>query len=191
MKMTRQFFWVFAAFIVVSCKEEKKESKDAGQDEKTELHIKLPELTEFHGQKSEEINEWAPYVELKKAISEFKEEKGGDVVLQLDNLLEKEKELSTSDFPAKFDNPSVRSRLAVVKTYLLQTRLEAPDPVPEEYLMKQKLKILVAFNDFDRQLNVMMRGSITDEFLTEISNKPLAKRDSVKLDSVQVDSIQR
>ncbi|MGS2738903.1 hypothetical protein [Sinomicrobium sp. M5D2P17] len=186
--MTRQFFWVFAVFMVVSCKKEKKENKDAGQEEKTELHISLPELRAFEGEKSEEINEWPQYVELNKAIRQFREEKGGDVVLQLDDLLKKEKELSDGDFPDKFDNPSVRSRLSVVKTYLLQTRMEAPDPVPEEYLMKQKLKILEAFNDFDRQLSVMMRGSITDEFLTEISNKPLAKRDSLKLDSVQVDS---
>ncbi|MBC9796824.1 hypothetical protein [Sinomicrobium weinanense] len=188
-KMIKNVFLALTILFVVACQEKKKEIDTPEVKEEPAVQISLPELRQFDAEKQEELNRWAAYAELHKAIRDFRKEKGGDVPLQLDNLLEKEKELAASDFPEKFDNPSVKSRLAALKTYLMQTRLEAPDPVPESYLMKQKVKILDAFNALDRQLYVMMQGSVTEEFLDELSNKPLAERDSVVTDSIPADSI--
>lgn len=187
--MIKNIFLAFAILFIAACKGEKKENDKPEKEEEAVVSLVLPKLEQFDTEKQEELDEWKEYTELRKAIRDFREEKGGDVPLQIDNLLEKEKELSESDFPEKFDNPSVKSRIATLKTYLMQTRLEAPDPVPERYLMEQKVKILDAFNAMDRQLYVMMQGSVTDEFLNELSNKPLAKRDSIVGDSVPADSV--
>ncbi|UGU14420.1 hypothetical protein LS482_11960 [Sinomicrobium kalidii] len=186
--MGKNIFWILMLLFFTACKEEKKQDNTPDENEETVEKIVLPELLQFDEDKQEELNGWKAYTELRRTIREFREEKGGDVPLQLDNLLEKEKKLSDS-IPEKFDNASVRSRIAALKTYLMQTRLEAPDPVPERYLKEQKVKILDAFNVFDRQLYVIMRESLTDELLDEVSNKPLARRDSVPADSVREDSV--
>ncbi|SFW76797.1 hypothetical protein SAMN02927921_04160 [Sinomicrobium oceani] len=182
----RRIFLTLVICTVISCRGDKKsEQKTDSEVPEEELHVSLPEVMRFTGERAEEVGQWKAYVALDSIMKAFREEEGGDVVLQLDDLLEKQKALESSDFPPKFDNPSVRSRLAVVKTYLMQTRLEAPDPVPEAYLVKQKVKILRAFNDFERQLEVMMKGSVTEQFLNEMSNEPIARKDSLRLDSLR------
>ncbi|WP_461534387.1 hypothetical protein [Sinomicrobium sp.] len=179
--------------LLLGCKGDKDKNSEATEaeldSEIPEEKVKLPEFWQFDQAEQEELASWEEYAAFSTAIKDYAAEKEGDLMMQMDNILEKKKQLSDSVFPAKFDHPSIKSRLSVVHTFLLQTRLEAPEPVTAAFRYQQKSKILSSFYNLEQQLDERMQANLADEYIDETSNIPLGKRDSLVTDSIEGEEI--
>jgi hypothetical protein len=73
-----------------------------------------------------------------------------ETILLVEELLELTKEIETSEFPEVFDRPAVRSRLKVIRTFLLKVQADfhyRKDPG------KSMISLAEAYNAWREQLN--------------------------------------
>ncbi|WP_146746614.1 hypothetical protein [Sinomicrobium soli] len=192
--MSKYFLLTGFVLVLAGCRGDKDKNNTAEQEKAAETteqaeEVKVPEFWQFGETEQEELAAWEQYTAFSTAIKDYAAEEEGDLLMQIDNILEKEKELSDSGFPQKFNHPSVKSRLSVVNTFLLQTRLEAPEPVTDAFRLRQKFRILVAFYNLERQLDERMATNLADEYLDETANIPLGKRDTLYQDSISQEKV--
>ncbi|WP_188369920.1 hypothetical protein [Muriicola marianensis] len=87
-----------------------------------------------------------------------------DLVLVLEDLVERQKKVEEGEYPEAFDLPQVKSRQKVVKTFLLKTRAAAEyriDATPPA------IEMMKAYNALRTQLNVIVNNQLDTLLITD------------------------
>ncbi|MGB5701165.1 hypothetical protein, partial [Muriicola sp.] len=91
-------------------------------------------------------------------------ENAEDLALVLDDLVERQKQLEESVYPAALDLPQVRGRQRVMKTFILKTRaaveyrVDATEPAVE---------LINAYNAMRTQFNVLVNNTLDTQLLSD------------------------
>ncbi|NAS31910.1 hypothetical protein GTQ40_13065 [Flavobacteriaceae bacterium R38] len=156
-------------FSLISCtNDSQKNNVEIEAKDTVQITIQMPAIVNLNPKVFPEIAAWNTFKELEAEIEklyDFKENE--DFSFIIDELIKKEKALSSKVFPEKFNTPSVKSRVLVLKTYILQTKAAIDDKEDEEVIMKQKEKIIVAYNALLKQFNERLEENLADEFLNK------------------------
>ena len=125
----------------------------------------LPEVAEIDSGAREILDGWAEYRSLEDRMLVLKE--AGNVEemkLLLEELNQISTQLEESTFPGAFDQPSVRSRIKVIRTYLgkleaaLFYRLDYDEPLRE---------LLESYNALREQFNVIVRNTLSPDLFED------------------------
>lgn len=163
------FLWltmlpVFISMCLVSCKEEtnKTEAKNetAVEEKKQET---LPQIIALSGEPEETTVNWTAFADFDSELRRLYE-KEIDLMILLTELERKEVELENSQFPEKLDNPAIKSRMLVVRTYLGRAKAAIQENNPE-LMHKEKIAILKAYNALRIQITDVFKKNIAEEFL--------------------------
>ncbi|NER12969.1 hypothetical protein GWK08_05930 [Leptobacterium flavescens] len=164
-KMNKMYSCLMVLLLMVACtKEVKNDTPEEVTEEVQEFNGQLPTLAKVPSKLKTELDKWAAFKAFETEISRLPQTEADQLTFLLDELINKEKELADSDFPPKFDLPAVKSRLMVVKTFVLQTKA-----VVEEKgdINMQYAKMITAYNSLVKQLSEAMEENIVEEFLEE------------------------
>lgn len=170
MLRNRSLLLFFLSIIsLTSCtKDSQKNNIEVEAKDTVQTVIKIPALVNLNSKVLPEIASWSTFkaleIEIKK-LYDFDDDENFSFIIE--ELIKKEKELSTSDFPEKFNTPSVKSRILVLKTYVLQAQAAIEDKERKEVIMKQKEKIIIAYNALLKQFNERLEENLADEFLNK------------------------
>lgn len=165
-----------AAILLLSCQE--KEKDPVVQEQLAEQHFKNedpPEIMQLKPEYEAEAKQWEALYNLENGIQKFQRTTEIEYALGVEELLELEKTLSTSGYPEKFDVPSIKSRVLVLKTHLLQTQSIVNKEVVNDTLIVQHIKIITAFNAIKKQVAETLTNDITEELLKDIEQEEFLK----------------
>ncbi|MCK0144441.1 hypothetical protein MWU78_02110 [Arenibacter sp. F26102] len=118
----------------------------------------LPKPNEINAQALADLKEWQEFNSLETTFeSLYRVANREDLVLVIEDLIEKQKTLEASAYPETFDNEQIKSRQKVFKTFVLKTKgnLEYRVGVKES-----TVQMINAYNAFRNQFNVVVNSKL-------------------------------
>lgn len=161
----RKFFAFSLLFLgILSCKQTDGSPVESREDEAL-ANLALPERIPANAKARVILNDWTEYQELTVSLDKLEGlDNNEELHLLLDELIEKEMQLADSAYPEAFDQPQVRSRQKVFKTYLLKVKaaLEYRQPT-----LPPSVEMMEAFNDLTAQFNVIVNNALDTELILD------------------------
>ncbi len=168
MKNIKYFVICMLLILMISCTGKKKDqATDTMKKDTLEVAQKMPVLRNISARVSPAIASWGAFKGFSAEIRNLRDFKGDDIFSVVDELIEKEKSLNSSGVPEKLNIASIKSRIIVLRTYILQTKAAIDDREKKEVIAAQKIKIINAYNALLKQFDEAMQGSLADEFLNK------------------------
>ena len=160
-----RLIWIISiAFcLLYSCK------RNQNQDpltENTEFEFDVQELPIRVAVNTESmaiLEEWPEYVTFDYSFDAiYNTSNNEDLILVIENLIEKQKLWEESTYPEKFDIPQIKSRQRVLKTYLL--KVKAALDYKSEFL-ETTVEMIQSYNALRIQFNVVMNSTLDPKLL--------------------------
>lgn len=111
------------------------------------------------------LKDWTEYNALNGAVNAFyRAETKEDLLVLVDDLIEKLKLLEASDYPEDFDRSDIKSRQKVFKTYVLKIKSNMIYAINPRVAVIEAIK---AYNAFNNQFSVVLSSKIDTELLLD------------------------
>lgn len=163
--MSKLFVFGLTFLLLLSC----------GNDQNIEQNIKaealefdvekLPKKSILNNGAKRILEEWAEFNDLDKAFDGlYAVENNEELILLIDEFIEKQNALVVSEYPETFDIPQVKSRQKVFKTYILKVKATLEyrkDP------LEPTIEMVNAFNNLRNQFNVMVNYNIDTKLILD------------------------
>lgn len=109
------------------------------------------------------LKDWTEYNALNSAISAiYTVETKEDLVVFVEDVIEKQKLLEKSVYPIAFNRPDIKSRQKVFKTYVLKIKSNIVfDINPRDAV----IEMVKAYNAFNNQFSVVVRSTLDPKVL--------------------------
>ncbi|SNY95328.1 hypothetical protein [Flagellimonas pacifica] len=148
-----------------SCKDKENTSQDDGNEELVFNYQKMPKRVAINPEATAIVKEWKEFNDLTTSFDVlYKAKNNEDLVLAIDDLIEKEGLLAKSEHPTVFDEFQIKSRQRVVKTYLLKVKANILD---NRETTEPTIKMLEAYNAFRKQLNVIVNSQLDKKLILD------------------------
>lgn len=122
----------------------------------------LPKPSAVNNKAAAILKDWKEFNDLENAfLTLYNVDNREDLVLVIEDLIEKQKALEASTYPESFDKPQIKSRQKVFKTFVLKTKGNL------EYRVGVKsstMEMAQAYNAYRSQFNVLV-NSVLDTSL--------------------------
>ena len=145
------------------------ETKGEGESSKEEIQFfaldSMPSRVALNSKAANIVRNWREFNDLETgfdALSTVVNEE--DLILVLEDLVDKQKQLEEGFYPPEFDIPQVKSRQKVLKTFIYKTRaaaeyrIDATDPA---------IEMINAYNALRAQLNVIVNNTLDTELIID------------------------
>ena len=121
--MGRILFYLIVFIMLGSCKQQASTEAVIEKAEEFFSVDSLPKPNEINNQALTILKEWQEFNGLETTFeSLYRVANREDLELVIEDLIEKQKTLEASTYPATFDKPQIKSRQKVFKTYILKTK---------------------------------------------------------------------
>ena len=126
---------------------------------------KLPKKSVLNSGAKAILETWAEFNDLDIAFDGlYAVENYEELILLIDEFIEKQNALAASTYPETFDKPQVKSRQKVFKTYVLKVKATLEyrkDP------LEPTIEMVNAFNDLRNQFNVMVNYNFDTKMILD------------------------
>ncbi len=161
--MSKIFTFLLVLAFVSACKDAPVATADAQEEGWTLDASALPKKSPVNAKAAEILNGWKEFTVLETSFdrlytSEYKE----DLILVTEDLIEKQKELEASQYPAKFNIPQVKGRQKVLKTYILKLKGDLEYRLNPEDSLKEMIH---AYNALRDQFNVVVNNTLPQDLI--------------------------
>lgn len=124
---------------------------------------KLPKTVEPSFEAMEVLKNWTEYNALNTAVKKiYTTETNEDLVVVLEDLIEKQKLLEASSYPEDFDKPAIKSRQKVFKTYLLKIKSNLVYDINPRVAVIEMVKAYSALNN---QFSIVISSTLDPKIL--------------------------
>ena len=154
----RNFFLLGILCLAVCCKPQEAETNPGPMTEVAVNELDLQQPLELLPQTREVLQTWKPFMDFDMSFRQlYQAENREDLILVVDDLIEKHQEVANSEPPEKFRVSQVKSRMLVVLTnlYLVKEDIEYGKPVEEELRA-----VVEAYNALRAQMNTQMTNTL-------------------------------
>lgn len=149
--------------LAIGCKNSDGLSKEGESTELVFNYQKMPKKFVINPEATVILEEWVEFRDLTSSFDVlYKAKNNEDLILAIDDLIEKEKLLYKAEFPQPFDELQIKSRLRVLKTYMLKVKasilnhMDATQPT---------IEMLTAYNALRKQFNVVMNSQLDKKMI--------------------------
>ncbi|MEZ4810155.1 MAG: hypothetical protein R2819_07320 [Allomuricauda sp.] len=154
---------VFSALL--GCREKQEiASNDSGEDVVFNYQ-KMPERFTINPEASAIVEGWEEFKKFNESVDVlYRATNNEDLILAIDDLIEKEKLLAKGTYPELFDTFQVKSRQRVIRTYLYKVKshiLEKQDTT------QPTIEMLEAYNAMRKQLNVIVNSQLDKKLILD------------------------
>lgn len=123
----------------------------------------MPKKQQLNPKANEALAAWMEFKALESSFNVmFKAQNSEDLVLAINDLLEKETALSNSTYPKVYDLPQIKSRQRVLRTFLLKVKASLQQRTHIDEPIKQMLE---ANNALRKQFNVIVNNDLDIKIL--------------------------
>lgn len=163
--MSKISFFLMALLFLSGCNTKAEEASETPGEVAASGEFSLPATVQVDAGAREVLDGWAEYRSLEDRMAILAETRDEEEMkLLLEELNQICQRLGESTFPEAFDQPSVRSRLKVIQTYLgkldaaLFYRLDYQEPLVE---------LMASYNALREQFNVIVRTTLRPELFED------------------------
>ncbi len=150
---------------LVHCRQGPEIPEDTASAEESMSISDLPAKETIQAGAREITNGWPEFQSLDTSMEGlYRVENKEELRLLLDEMLEKEKALSGSEYPEVFDKPQIFSRQKVFRTYLLKTKASLEYRTDTQEAAKE---MILAYNALSRQFNVLIHSKLDSTLLSD------------------------
>nr|WP_299214562.1 hypothetical protein [uncultured Allomuricauda sp.] len=109
------------------------------------------------------VEEWPEFKKLSSSVDVlYRAKNNEDLILAIDDLIEKEKLLEKGTYPEAFDKFQIKSRQRVFKTYMLKVKSSVLD---NRDATQPTIEMLEAYNAFRKQFNVLVNSQLDTKLI--------------------------
>ena len=118
----------------------------------------LPQRSSINARASQILKDWTAFQEMETSFDAmYRVANNEDLILVVEDMILKQNELESSEYPEEFDTPQVKSRQKVFKTFLL--KLKAAVEYRNDVIPPAK-EMIEAYNAFREQFNVTVNNTL-------------------------------
>ncbi|UJH68740.1 hypothetical protein [Allomuricauda sp. SCSIO 65647] len=151
---------------LMACKDDKRDLTSAQQtDSGTFNHQRMPSRIEINTKASAILDQWEAFGNFSRSFDIlYRARNNEDLILALDDLLEKEKLLAASEYPETFNRAQVKSRQKVVRTFLLKARAQA---LERRDATESIIEMFKAYNAYRNQFNILVNNPLDSKLILD------------------------
>lgn len=166
--MPKIYFFISLMLLIGSCKESPSESIAQESSDWNMMVDKFPKKIALSPKARGLVSEWKEYNELQRSFDRiYTVENPEDLILVVEELIEKQKLLEKSVYPVELDLPQVKGRQKVFKTYLLKIKGNLAYRENPENSIKEMID---AFNIMNDQFNVIVNNTLPQDLISNEEN---------------------
>lgn len=162
-----QKLWIYFVFLtlVFACKKEGN-TEDIEESETRFVSFQsTPKTTRLNPQAEGISSAWPEFIEMQNSFEVlYRSDNNEDLILAVEDLLEKEKILRESTYPSEFDKLQIKSRQKVLRTFLLKLKAGLVEKTDINEPLKQ---MLTSRNAFRNQLNIVVSNKLDTQLILE------------------------
>lgn len=163
--MGKLFVLLGVLLFAVSCKEQPKTEALADSSALEFKATELPKRSNINSKAQIILKGWPEFNALENGFDAlYKVENNEELILTVEDIVEKQNQLAVSDYPETFDLSQIKSRQKVLKTYILKLKAAS------EYRVGTKdaaVELIEAYNAFRNQFNVTVNYALDTELIFE------------------------
>jgi len=153
-------------FSLISCNETKKELVVEQKEEGITFNAKkLPNKIKLNPKAAVILEKWPEYQTFNQNIDAlYKVRNSEELAFALDEIIESQKQLKTSKYPAEFDKPHIKSRQKVILNFTLKAKAALAyrtDP------LLPVTEIIEAYNAYRNQFGVLVNNTLDTKHILE------------------------
>ncbi|MBQ4913698.1 hypothetical protein J8L85_04570 [Maribacter sp. MMG018] len=166
--MPKIYFFISLVLLLGSCKENASETV-AGQTSDWNVMVdKFPKKITLSPKAMELVAEWKEYKELEISFDRlYTVENTEDLILVIEELIEKQKLFEKSVYPKELDIPQVKGRQKVFKTYILKIKGNLAYRQDPQNSIEEMIE---AFNIMRDQFNVVVNNTLPQDLISNEEN---------------------
>ncbi len=151
---------------LMACKDDKQDLTGSQQtDSGTFDHQKMPARIEINTKASAILDQWEAFGNFSRSFDIlYRARNNEDLILALDDLLEKEKLLAASEHPEIFNRSQIKSRQKVVRTFLLKARAQA---LERRDATEPIVEMFEAYNAYRNQFNLLVNNPLDSKLILD------------------------
>ncbi|TXN37380.1 hypothetical protein FVB32_03580 [Flagellimonas hymeniacidonis] len=155
----RKLSCIILVFVtLLSCKGDGSDAQNTADGELPFSYQKMPKKLAMNSEATTLVEEWAEFKALSSSLDVlYKARNNEDLILAIDDLIEKEKLLEKAVYPELFDKMQIKSRQRVFKTYLLKVKASI---LNNRDSTEPTIEMLEAYNAFRKQFNVLVNSQL-------------------------------
>ncbi|PWL39598.1 hypothetical protein DKG77_01830 [Flagellimonas aquimarina] len=147
----------------MGCKKNGDSPLDIGNDELVFNYQKMPKKLTINPKATVIVEEWVEFKNLSSSFDVlYKARNNEDLILAIDDLIEKEKLLEKGKYPEVFDKFQIKSRQRVLKTYMLKVKADVLD---NRDATQTTIEMLETYNAFRKQFNVLVNSQLDTKLI--------------------------
>lgn len=126
---------------------------------------KMPKKIELNPEATQLVEDWIEFKTLSSSFDVlYKARNNEDLILAIDDLIEKEKLLEASTYPGILDDLQIKSRQRVLKTYFLKVKASI---LNNHDTTAPSIEMLEAYNAFRKQFNVVVNSQLDEKLILD------------------------
>ncbi len=155
----RKLSCIILVFVtLLSCKGDGSDTQNIADGELPFNYQKMPKKLTMNSEATTLVEEWAEFKALSSSLDVlYRARNNEDLILAIDDLIEKEKLLEKAVYPELFDKMQIKSRQRVFKTYLLKVKASI---LNNRDSTEPTIEMLEAYNAFRKQFNVLVNSQL-------------------------------
>lgn len=155
----------FIFLLIVSCRQGENKNLNAAESELEFNNEDLPKRVNLNPRSNNIVQDWAEYNAFDTSFDAiYNATNNEDLILAIEDLIEKQKLWEDSTYPEGFDKPQIKSRQKVLKTYILKvkTALEFRTDISAA-----TVDMIEAYNALRFQFDVIMNSTLDPKLLLD------------------------
>ena len=162
----RNLFYLLILFTALFGCRQKQDNNGSGNDMEREFNYqKLPDKSPINAGALAEVEGWEEFQVFNESIDVlYKATNNEDLILAIDDLIEKEKILSEGNYPEIFNTLQVKSRQQVIKTYLYKTKSHI---LENQETTSPTVDVIEAYNALRNQLNNIVNSQLDKKLILD------------------------
>ncbi len=155
----RRFFFSWVLLVsLVACRQEQPKTVANNLVSFEIITENWPKKSKVNSQAQAILGDWTEYKALETSFDAlYTVENREDLSLVIDGLIEKEKELTKSEYPVRFNVPQIKGRQKTFKTFVLKVKGDLFYRLDTE---QSVLEMIKAYNAFRSQFNVIINNTL-------------------------------
>ncbi|MGW9684925.1 hypothetical protein [Flagellimonas sp. 2504JD1-5] len=163
--MRKLSYWVAVILLLAACKNNKVAPDEVEGEDLAFNYQKMPKKLELNPEATKLVESWVEFKTLSSSFDVlYKARNNEDLVLAIDDLIEKEKLLAASTYPGVLDDFQIKSRQRVLKTYFLKVKASI---LNNQDATEPTIEMLDAYNAFRRQFNVVLNSQLDEKLILD------------------------
>ncbi|RDY60086.1 hypothetical protein [Flagellimonas nanhaiensis] len=156
---------LFGLLVLFGCKKKQDANEDAEDGKLVFEYQKMPDKTSLNPEATVIVENWKDFQKFNESIDVlYRATNNEDLILAIDDLIEKEKLLEEGTYPEMFNSLQIKSRQRVLKTYLYKVKSSI---LENQETTEPTVEMLEAYNALRSQLNSMVNSQLDKKLILD------------------------